>query len=133
MKRIYYLIDRKYIREGKNEVVGEIGVIINGIGIDIKVVEMVRKYIGRWEYNNIIRYKRKKTKRRLMDRPMSLRLYLVKIYDSIDSIPKEEIIRLVSGIVGDDVAERFANYIMQAKTFIKCMGLGIVFKIPKLC
>lgn len=36
-------------------------------------------------------------------------------YDSIDSIPKEEIIRLVSGIVGDDVAERFANYIMQAK------------------
>jgi len=36
-------------------------------------------------------------------------------YDSIDSIPKEEIIRLVSGIIGDDVAERFANYIMQAK------------------
>ena len=36
-------------------------------------------------------------------------------YDSIDSIPKDEIMRLVSGFVGDDAAERFANYIMQAK------------------
>lgn len=38
-----------------------------------------------------------------------------KRYDSIASIPKDEIVHLIAGIIGTDAAEKFADYIWRAK------------------
>lgn len=38
-----------------------------------------------------------------------------KRYDSIASMPKEEIVHQIAGIIGNDAAEKFADYIIQTK------------------
>ena len=38
-----------------------------------------------------------------------------KKYDSIASMPKEEIVHQIAGIIGNDAAEKFADYIIQTK------------------
>jgi hypothetical protein len=38
-----------------------------------------------------------------------------KKYDSIASMPKEEIVHQIAGIIGNDAAEKFADYIMREK------------------